>query len=82
MVKNGLTAIDVSKSVNEVLIDGGVDDSKLDGIILSHGHFDHTRDLGLFPPTVGLWIGPGFLQRNFPAYPKNPQAAMLESDFR
>ena len=82
MIKNGLTAIDIAKSVNEVLIDGGVDDSKLDGIILSHRHFDHTGDLGLFPPTVGLWVGPGFLQRNVPTYPKNPQAAMLESDFR
>ena len=58
----GLTAIEVTKSVNKVLIDGGVDDSMLDGIILNHGHFDHTEDLSLFPPSVGLTVGSGFVR--------------------
>ena len=82
MMKAGLTAVDIPKTVNEVLREGGVDDKKLDGIILSHGHFDHVGDLGLFDACIDLFAGPGFLNRNIPAYPSNSNGLMFESDFK
>lgn len=82
MITAGVTGIEVYKSVNEVLREGGVDDGSIDGVVLSHGHFDHTGDLSLFPESVELFVGPGFKDRMIPAYPARTDSQMSETDFR
>lgn len=58
-IKNQIPALNITKSINEILREGGEDDSKVDGVVWSHWHWDHTGDMSLFPKTTDLYVGPG-----------------------
>ena len=81
-LKAGVKGIRVEKSITEVLKEGGIDGQSISGVVLSHGHFDHTGDLSLFPSSVTVTVGPGFKEKMIPPYPTNPDGHMLETDFK
>lgn len=45
-------------------------------------HFDHTGDPSTFPSSTKLIIGQGFKHVFLPGYPANPDAHVLETDFK
>ncbi|QIW95226.1 hypothetical protein AMS68_000744 [Peltaster fructicola] len=73
----------VERDVANILKDNGVDvdGGAIDAIIWSHHHWDHTGDPSLFPGSTELVVGPGFKAAHLPAYPKNPDSTLLETDF-
>ncbi len=81
-IKNGIPGLNVSKTINEILQEGGVNDQKVDGVIWSHWHWDHTGDISLFPQSTDLYVGPGFKEAFMPGYPGKKDSPMLESDFK
>jgi len=49
-IKNGIPGLNISKNVNEILKEGGVDDKKVDGVVWSHFHCTHILTFSsLFP---------------------------------
>lgn len=74
-------SITVEKSVREILEQEGVDAAKLEAIVWSHWHFDHTGNPSEFEKSTKLIVGPGFKEHVLPGYPTNPRSAVLESDF-
>lgn len=81
-IKNGIPGLSVEKTMNEILREGGVDDQKVDGVIWSHWHWDHTGDISLFPGSTDLYVGPGFKEAFMPGYPGKEDSPMLETDFK
>ncbi|KAF7554883.1 hypothetical protein G7Z17_g2605 [Cylindrodendrum hubeiense] len=73
--------LSAQKGVHEVLEDHGVDRGRIEAIIWSHWHFDHTGDPSVFPPSTALIVGPGFKDIFMPGYPKREGLPVLESDF-
>jgi len=67
--------------VREQLEAHGVDGSKVEAIIWSHWHWDHTGDPSTFPKSTALIVGPGFKKIMLPGYPSNSQSPILESDY-
>lgn len=49
--------------------------------IWSHHHFDHRGDIGRFPASTQLILGPGLRQTYLPGYPTDPDGELSESDF-
>jgi glyoxylase-like metal-dependent hydrolase (beta-lactamase superfamily II) len=81
-IKNGIPGLKIDKSINEVLKEGGVDDTRINGVVWSHWHWDHTGDISLFPTSADLYVGPGFKEAFMPGYPGKKDSPMLESDFK
>ncbi|KAL2059326.1 hypothetical protein ABVK25_000618 [Lepraria finkii] len=81
-IKNAIPGLNISKNVNEILKEGGVDDTRINGVVWSHWHWDHTGDLSLFPASADLYVGPGFKEAFMPGYPVKKDSPMLESDFK
>lgn len=79
-IKNKIPALNVTKSINEILREGGEDDSKVDGVVWSHWHWDHTGDMSLFPKTTDLYVGPGVKEAFMPGYPLKEDSPFLEKD--
>lgn len=79
--KNGGYVINVEKSVREILEENGFDATKLEAVVWSHWHFDHIGNVSEFEKSTALIVGPGFEKNLLPAYPTNPDSALLESDF-
>jgi glyoxylase-like metal-dependent hydrolase (beta-lactamase superfamily II) len=71
--------VHVEKDVSEILGGAGVDPNKVEAIIWSHHHFDHTGNPNTFPPSTSLIVGPG-LKSLLPGYPTNASSHILESD--
>lgn len=80
-IKNGILGLNVKKDVSEILKEGGVDISKVNGIVWSHWHWDHTGNPSLFPKSADVIVGPGFKKAFLPAYPAGKDSPVLESDF-
>ena len=80
-IKTRIPGLNIPKSINEVLREGGEDDSKVDAVIWSHWHWDHTGDISLFPKSADLYVGPGFRKAFMPGYPLREDSPMLERDF-
>ena len=80
-IKNGIPGLNILKNVNELLREGGVDDKKIDAVVWSHWHWDHTGDLSLFPQSTDLYVGPGFKEEFMPGYPTNKDCPILDKDF-
>lgn len=80
-VKNGIPGLNIPKNVNEILEEGGEDDQKVDGVVWSHWHWDHTGDISLFPQSADLYVGPGFKDAFMPGFPGKKDSPTLESDF-
>lgn len=78
--EKGGYVLNVDKSVGEILRDGGFDATKLEAIVWSHWHFDHTGSPAEFDKSTALVVGPGFKDNLLPAYPTNPNSSILESD--
>lgn len=76
-------AFDISKNVNEVLQENGVDvkGGAIEAVFWSHWHFDHTGDVSGFPGSTALITGPGVREAFFPPYPENEDSPLLSSDF-
>jgi glyoxylase-like metal-dependent hydrolase (beta-lactamase superfamily II) len=73
--------INVEKSVREILNNGGIDTAKLEAVVWSHWHFDHTGDPSEFEKSTALIVGPGFKKNVLPGYPTNPHSSVSESDY-
>ncbi|KAF1960388.1 Metallo-hydrolase/oxidoreductase [Byssothecium circinans] len=74
--------VEVKEDVADVLNkDGRVRPEDVNAIIWSHAHLDHTGDPSTFPASTELVVGPGTKAVHLPGYPKNPDAAVRESDF-
>jgi glyoxylase-like metal-dependent hydrolase (beta-lactamase superfamily II) len=74
---------EVTKNVAEILQENGVDVAagEIEAVVWSHWHFDHIGDVSTFPITTTLIGGAGVQEALLPGYPKNPDSALLESDF-
>lgn len=81
LVKKAIPGLNVPKGMNEILKEGGVDLNKIEGIVWSHWHWDHTGDPSLFPHSAELVVGPGFKEAFMPGYPAKKDSPMLETDF-
>ena len=79
--KKGGYKITVEKSLRTILEDHGVDASKLEAVVWSHHHFDHTGAPEEFEKSTALIVGPGFKQAMLPGYPTNPQSTILEANY-
>lgn len=73
--------VKVQKGVREQLEEHGVDMAKIEGIIWSHWHWDHTGDPSTFEKSTSLIVGPGFKENFTPGYPANADGRILESDY-
>ncbi len=72
--------ITVAKDVRQILEEGGVDVEKIEAVVWSHHHFDHTGDMTRFSSSTTLVVGPGFRRSMLPGYPADPEGMILESD--
>lgn len=79
--KKGGYVINVEKSVREILEEGGFDAVKLEAVVWSHWHFDHTGSPAEFEKSTFLIVGPGFKHNLLPGFPSNPNSSLLESDY-
>ncbi|KAK8233693.1 beta-lactamase-like protein [Phyllosticta capitalensis] len=80
-IKKSMLGIHVSKGVDEILADGGVDLNKIKAAVISHWHWDHIGDPTRLPPGAELVVGPGFKEHLMPGWPANPDAHLLDSIF-
>jgi glyoxylase-like metal-dependent hydrolase (beta-lactamase superfamily II) len=71
----------VEKGVRQQLEEHGVDATRIEGIIWSHWHWDHTGDPSTFEKSTALIVGPGFVDNFLPGYPTNESGRILESDY-
>jgi glyoxylase-like metal-dependent hydrolase (beta-lactamase superfamily II) len=72
--------VEVKKGVREQLEEHGVDMKKIEGIVWSHWHWDHTGDPSSFEKSTALIVGPGFTANFTPGYPIKENGRILESD--
>lgn len=79
--KKGGYVISVEKSVRTILEDHGVDAKKIEAVVWSHHHFDHTGAPEEFESSTALIVGPGFKDTMLPGYPSDPQSTILEANF-
>lgn len=80
-IKKSILGIKVLKGIDEILIEGGIDLSRISSLIISHWHWDHVGDPSRFPSSAELVVGPGFKEKLMPGYPANPDARLLDSIF-
>ncbi|KAK3116737.1 hypothetical protein LTR53_002570 [Teratosphaeriaceae sp. CCFEE 6253] len=71
----------VEKNVSEILTEGGMDLTTIEGVIWSHFHFDHIGDPSTFPSSTKLIVGGGTKANFMPGFPTDPNAHTLDSDF-
>ncbi|KAI1142646.1 beta-lactamase-like protein [Hypoxylon sp. FL0543] len=72
----------VPKDVREILDEYGVDTKKLEAVVWSHPHLDHTGDPSTFESNTTLIVGPEVTSKVLPGYPANPESRfLLESDY-
>lgn len=79
--KDGGYAINVDQSVREILEEGGIDCTRIEAVVWSHWHFDHTGSPAEFEKSTALIVGPGFKTNLLPGYPTNQNSSILESDY-
>jgi glyoxylase-like metal-dependent hydrolase (beta-lactamase superfamily II) len=72
--------IKVDKNLVDILIEGGLDVTKIEAAIISHHHYDHIGDPSTFPKSMDLLVGPGFAAHFLPGYP-TVEAPVYESAF-
>ncbi|RDW59679.1 hypothetical protein BP6252_12766 [Coleophoma cylindrospora] len=81
-LRRSVVGIRCDKTIDEVLIENGVDTKDIDAVIWSHWHFDHIGDCSKFPPSTRIVVGPGFKDSFLPGFPTNPEAFVMESDYQ
>ncbi|KAK4503576.1 hypothetical protein PRZ48_004491 [Zasmidium cellare] len=74
-----IPGIKVDRDVTEILEEGGCSLDRIDDIIWSHSHWDHTGSTFLFPKSTRLVYGKG--TGPFPAYPEDPNSPLNSNDF-
>jgi glyoxylase-like metal-dependent hydrolase (beta-lactamase superfamily II) len=79
--KKGGYKITVEQSVRTILEDHGVNASKIEAVVWSHHHFDHTGAPEEFESSTALIVGPGFKDAMLPGYPADPQSTILEANY-
>ncbi|KAI0111255.1 beta-lactamase-like protein [Nemania sp. FL0031] len=72
--------VTVEKKLVDILRDGGTDPSKIEAVVWSHIHWDHTGNLADLPATTKLIVGPEIKNRFMPGWPRVPDAHFHESD--
>ena len=80
-IKDEIPGLNVKRDMSEILEEGGVDISRINGIVWSHWHWDHSGNPSLFPKSAEVIVGPGFKKAFLPAYPAGKDSPFLESDF-
>ncbi|WOO85776.1 Cytochrome P450 monooxygenase mpaDE [Vanrija pseudolonga] len=58
----------------------GVQPASVEAVVLSHAHFDHVGDIGLFPASVGVLLGPGVKADRLPGFPHNACSHVNDAD--
>jgi glyoxylase-like metal-dependent hydrolase (beta-lactamase superfamily II) len=76
--KMGLYA-EAGKDIAELLA-SSMDLADINVIVLSHHHFDHTGDIGKFPSSTDLLVGPGYRKTFLPGWPENRKQVETTSD--
>jgi glyoxylase-like metal-dependent hydrolase (beta-lactamase superfamily II) len=72
-------SLHAERDVHEILQAAGVNADKVEAIVWSHYHFDHTGNPDTFPRDTSLIVGPGF-RSMLPGYPTDSESPILESD--
>ncbi|KAI9648863.1 hypothetical protein NHQ30_003504 [Ciborinia camelliae] len=73
--------IDEFQHIPDAIKAHGIELSRIDSIIWSHAHIDHTGDPSVFPPSTELVVGPGLKEDFNPGYPINPNSYVFNSAF-
>ncbi|KAG2019080.1 hypothetical protein GB937_005371 [Aspergillus fischeri] len=74
--------LDVDKNVSEMLQENNVLLDGIEGIILSHHHFDHLGDFTQFPRSTKIIVGQGFQKAYLPGWPEIPSSSLIEEDWK
>lgn len=75
----GVSGLDIQCDVYDILKAGGVNPEAMNAVILSHYHWDHIGNIGLFPTKTDLIVGPGFSTLQ-PGYPAREDAPFHQHD--
>lgn len=81
-INQSVPGLKITKAVDEILQDAGVDLRQIKALVLSHWHWDHIGDPSKFPDQAELVVGPGFKDAFMPGYPAQKDGLMLETDFK
>jgi len=80
-IQNHVPGIKIEKGIRQILQEGGTDPDKIDSVVISHWHWDHTGDMSLFPKSTEMVVGPGFKEAFMPGYPKRDDSPFHDREF-
>ncbi|KAH8812102.1 metallo-beta-lactamase superfamily protein [Xylogone sp. PMI_703] len=80
-IRNGVSGLEVTKNISEILEEEGYDLKDINSLILSHSHWDHLGNPSLFSKNSEVVVGPGFKKEFLPGYPTNLDSFLLDTDF-
>lgn len=72
----------IEADVSDILVEAGIDLSSIDSMVWSHWHWDHHGAPEKFPSSVEIVVGPGFKENFVPGYPTDPNAPLLDANFK
>lgn len=77
-----IKGLKIEADVDDVLVEAGIDLKSIDSIVWSHWHWDHIGAAERFPTSVEIVVRRGFKENFMPGYPTDPNAPLLDADFR
>lgn len=80
-IRSSVPGIQIDKGIRQILQEGGTDPDKIDSVVISHWHWDHTGDLSLFPKHTDMVVGPGFKEAFMPGFPKRQDSPFHDKEF-
>lgn len=81
MIAGHVPGIRISADVLDIVSNGGVKVEEIEGLILSHWHFDHSGAPSRLPKHTKVVVGPGFKEAFLPGFPTREDSPFHEADF-
>lgn len=81
LLEGHVPGLRISKDVLDIVQEGGIDVSRIEALILSHFHFDHSGAPSKLPKSTKVIVGPGFKKAYLPGWPGREDSTFHEADF-